>query len=307
LSRPDAAPAELVYLTRAEVAAALPPVAEQIDLAERTYLAMADGTVQLPPKPAVHPRPDAFVHAMPAYLAEQDVVALKWVAGFPENPARGLPYISGLLVVNDAETGLPAAVLDAAEITVARTAAATAACVRRLAPPGWRRAAILGYGEQGERHAEVLTALNPAVEIATYDVREERSTTESPRAAVEGADVVVTAGPIVDEPWSPLTPDWLGERWLCLPIDFDFYASTQLAAAAELLAVDDVAQFESYRDQGHFRDWPRPELSTGAALRLEPAARTLVCNLGVGALDAAFAAVVLERAREQGVGTCLPR
>jgi hypothetical protein len=48
-------------------------------------------------------------------------------------------------------------------------------------------------------------------------------------------------------------------------------------------------------------------ISTGEALRREPVERAVVCNLGVGALDAAFAAVVLERAREQGVGTRLPR
>ena len=61
----------------------------------------------MPPKIGVHPRPDAFLHAMPAYLRELDVVAMKWVSGFPDNPARGLPAISGLIVLNDADTGVP--------------------------------------------------------------------------------------------------------------------------------------------------------------------------------------------------------
>ena len=69
---------------------------------------MAAGSVQLPPKVAVHPRENAFLHAMPSYLADEDVAALKWVAGYPQNKNRGLPYISGLIVVNDAETGFPA-------------------------------------------------------------------------------------------------------------------------------------------------------------------------------------------------------
>ena len=76
---------------------------------------------------------------MPAYLADDDVAALKWVSGYPANKARGLPYISGLIIVNDAETGFPLAVMDAAEITAARTAAASGVCIRRWAPEGWHR------------------------------------------------------------------------------------------------------------------------------------------------------------------------
>jgi ornithine cyclodeaminase/alanine dehydrogenase-like protein (mu-crystallin family) len=297
---------DLLYLTRAEVAALLPPLLEQVDLAERTYRAMAAGRVELPPKPGIHPRADSFLHAMPAYLADDDVAALKWVSGYPANRARGLPYISGLIVVNDAGTGVPEAVLDAAEITAARTAAASGACVRRWAPTGWRRAAILGYGEQGRRHDDVLRALNPDVEVATFDPRADVSTAEGPREAVKGAEVVVTAGPIVDAPEPPLTTDWLGERWLLQPIDFDFYVGPEPVTAADLFAVDDIPQFEYYRASGHFAGWPVPEVSTGEAFERD-GERVVACNLGVGSLDAAFAASVLRRAREEGAGTRLPR
>src|SRR5918992_5496000 len=137
----------LVYLSREEVASLLPDVPEQLALVEATYRAVAAGRVELPPKPGIHPRPDSFIHAMPAYLQDDDVAALKWVAGYPQNKDRGLPYISGLITVNDADTGAPVAVMDAAEITAARTAAATGVCVRRWAPDGWGRAAIVGCGE----------------------------------------------------------------------------------------------------------------------------------------------------------------
>ena len=147
----------LLYLSRAEVAGLLPPVAEQLDLVEATYRAVAAGRVELPPKPGVHPRKDAFIHAMPAYLADDDVVALKWVAGYPENPARGLPYISGLVVLNDAETGLPVAIMDGAEITAARTAAASGVCVRRWAPPGLEHG-----GDRRRRRAGPLPRGAPA-------------------------------------------------------------------------------------------------------------------------------------------------
>jgi ornithine cyclodeaminase/alanine dehydrogenase-like protein (mu-crystallin family) len=305
----------LLYLAREDVAAVLPEVPEQLDLVERTYRAVADGRVELPPKPGVHPRKDSFVHAMPAYLRDEDVVALKWVAGYPGNKERGLPYITGLVVVNDAETGVPVAVMDGAEITAARTAAASGVCIRRFARDGWRVAAILGCGEQGRFHARLLAALNPNVEIRAYDPHPERvaampapsEPAAGPREAVEGADVVVTAGPIVADPSPAIAPGWLGERFLALPIDFDFYFRAETVAAADLFLADDVPQFEYYRGLGHFRGWPEPDASVGERLAADGApARVLCCNLGIGALDAAFANVVVARARERGAGVELP-
>jgi alanine dehydrogenase len=302
----------LLYLRRDEVASLLPPVPEQLDLVEHTYRAVGAGRVELPPKPGVHPRKDSFIHAMPAYLMDDDVAALKWVSGYPANKERGLPYITGLIVVNDAETGLPTAIMDAAEITAARTAAASGVCIRRWAPEGWDVAAILGCGVQGRFHADVIRALNASARIQAYDPHPERVESlgggvmgfAQPAEAVSGADVVVTAGPIVDEPDSPLGPEWLGERWLSLPIDFDLYFSAEAVAAADRFLVDDVAQFEYHRSQGHFRDWPTAEGSVGEALADGRAGTKVVCcNLGVGALDAAFAAHVLAAARERSVGS----
>jgi ornithine cyclodeaminase/alanine dehydrogenase len=289
-------------LDRETVASLLPPVESQIELAGRVYRSLARGDVEMPPKVGVHSRPDAFCHAMPAYLKDLDVVAMKWVSGYPDNPARGLPYISGVIVVNDAATGVPLAVLDAAEITAARTAAASGACVRAFAPEGWSVAAILGCGEQGRYHAQVLRALNPASEIRGYDVVPERAAglcdgvvvMDDVRATVAGTDVVVTAGPIVVDPPSPLDASWVEDDVLLLPIDFDFYVSADGVEGCDLFLVDDVLQYLSYRDHGYFRSWPDPHASVGEALERDLGARRVVCaNLGVGALDAAFAHAVL--------------
>ena len=306
----------LLYLTREEVAGLLPDLPAQLDLVEETYRAVGAGRVELPPKPGIHPRPDSFIHAMPAYLRDDDVAALKWVAGYPANKERGLPYITGLIVLNDPETGVPAAIMDGAEITAARTAAASGVCIRRFAPSGWSRAAVLGAGEQGRFHAEVLRELNPEVAIQAWDPHPDRvlslgdrvEQATGPREAVRGAEVVVTAGPIVENPESLLTSEWLAKRSLGLPIDFDFYFSADAVEAAELFLVDDLNQFEYYRSLGHFQGWPEPQRSVGEALSEESAPDHIVCcNLGIGALDAAFAARVLAAAREQGgAGTELP-
>jgi ornithine cyclodeaminase/alanine dehydrogenase len=306
----------LLYLSRADVVGLLPGVTQQLDLVEHTYRSLAAGRVELPPKPGVHPRKDSFLHAMPAYLRDEDVVALKWVGGYPANKERGLPYITGLVVVNDAETGLPLAIMDGAEITAARTAAASGVCVRRFAPDGWRRAAILGCGEQGRFHATLLRAMNPEVEIRAWDPHPERVERMGELAegaagwedALEGAEVVVTAGPIIEDPEPSIRPEHLGERWLALPIDFDFYFRPETVAAAEVFLADDVGQFEYYRELGHFQGWPAPVGNVGEGLGRDGSPdRALCCNLGIGALDAAFANVVLERARAEGAGTELDR
>ena len=107
----------------------LPPPREAIALVRDAMAALADGSAELPPKPAVHPRSDGFANAMPAYLRDGDLLGLKWVASYPGNAARGLPTVNGLVVLSNPETGMPAAVMGAAALTGARTAAVSGACI----------------------------------------------------------------------------------------------------------------------------------------------------------------------------------
>lgn len=307
---------QLLYLTRSDVASLLPDWHAMIDVVQQTYVAMSHGDVEMPPKPGIHPRKDAFIHAMPAYLANSDVAAMKWVAGYPDNKALGIPYINGLLILNEAATGVPIAVMDCVEITAARTAAASGVCVRRWAPTGWSRVAILGCGEQANYHADMLVALNPSAEIVAYDPNPERAATlrhhstvaTSAADAVVGADIVISAAPIVKEPVPSVFPDVLKTPRLVLPIDFDAVVDRSVIADADLFLTDNVAQFEHYRSLGYFKDWPAPMASVGD--RVETAAtgqRIVCCNLGVGALDAAFAGMIHARALSAGVGISLSR
>jgi alanine dehydrogenase len=306
--------AELTYLSRQVVRTLLPDWPAMVDLAAETYTAMAADQVELPPKPGVHPRADSFIHAMPAYLRGRDVAAIKWVSGYPANPGRGLPYISGLIILNDPETGLPSCVMDASEITAVRTAAGSGACVRRWAPPEWSRAAILGFGEQGRCHLAVLRSLNRGATVSVYDPDPGRTDNAdgvtvcgTAEAAVDGADVVVTAAPIVDAPHPVVGRSWLSDRALLLPIDFDALLCSNVVEGADLFLADDVPQYRYYQGAGHFADWGEPRCSVGQAI-LDGLEGDLVvcCNLGVGALDAMFAHVIHRAAAAAGVGTRLP-
>ena len=92
---PAAGSMPLVHLSEAEVAAALPPPLEAVAMARRALVALADGSAQLPPKPSVHAREGVLANAMPAYLADGDLLGLKWIAAYPSNAELGLPTHAG--------------------------------------------------------------------------------------------------------------------------------------------------------------------------------------------------------------------
>src|SRR5512137_792823 len=108
---------KVLYLSQADVVSVGLTMAEIIAALEAMFREKGEGRVEMPPKPGIHPRPDAFIHAMPAYIPAAGSAGMKWVSGYPQNHARGLPYISGLIILNDAGTGLPAAVMDCTWIT----------------------------------------------------------------------------------------------------------------------------------------------------------------------------------------------
>ncbi|MEO5885765.1 MAG: hypothetical protein ABIQ58_09655, partial [Candidatus Limnocylindrales bacterium] len=176
----------ILYLSGADVRAAMPAMAERLDLAERALIALV-ADAEMPPKIGVHPRPDgAFAHAMPAALrpahdgatTEHDLLGIKWVTGFPANAAAGVAPINALVIVNDAASGLPTAVLDGGPITAQRTAAVSGVVVRRYAPavvgrPA--RAAIIGAGAQGRSHVEMLAHVLPGVALVIHDRHHDRA------------------------------------------------------------------------------------------------------------------------------------
>src|SRR6476646_4185479 len=150
----------LRYLSTADVIAAMPPIEERLELAERTLVALVRDA-ELPAKIGVHPRQDgSFAHAMPAHLrgsaAAADLLGIKWVSGFPENVAIGLPAISAVVVMNDPGTGLPVAILDGGPITAQRTAAVSGVAIGQFGRTTTTRAALIGAGVQGHSHLPVI-------------------------------------------------------------------------------------------------------------------------------------------------------
>ena len=126
--------------------------------------------VENPPKQPIHPMPDAFINAMPGYLSGKRVCGLKWVAGFPSNMAKSLPTITGVMVLNDPETGFPLAFMDATYITAIRTVAVSVVAAEYLCNRDAKVMGLVGCGVQGRYHAVAMKRILP--QIATIKIHD---------------------------------------------------------------------------------------------------------------------------------------
>lgn len=320
---------KILYLSQADVVSVGLGMAEIIQLLEIAFEEKGRGLVEMPPKPGIYPGGgDNFIHAMPAYIPALNSAGLKWVGGFPENSKKGLPYITGLVIINDHETGIPLAVMDCVWITAMRTAAASAVAARRLARPDSTRLGILGCGVQARTHTEALKVLFPVEEVFAYDIHPEASQkfsqeiqakfdlkvtpVQAPRDAVTGCDLVVTAGRILKKPHKTIKRGWLDRGAFASLVDFDSYWEPAAMKEVDKFCTDDLEQFEYYKSVGYFQDAPQVHADLGELVagrkpgRETAQERTIACNLGLAIDDMAVAPSIFHRAVENGVGTWLP-
>ena len=180
------------------VEAAVPPE-RAVDAVRDAFVAYARGEWSMPPKVYVPAYPAGDFRAMPALGG--GYAALKWVTSFPGNPARGLPTVTGLVVLSNASDGSLVAVFDAAAVTAIRTGAAAVLAAETLGA-GSAPAAVVGAGVNGRAAARTFLARGRGVVL--WDLDEERARSAaaqlgagvaaSPEEAL-GADVVVTVTP----------------------------------------------------------------------------------------------------------------
>ncbi len=319
---------QLLYLSKTDVESVGLTMREIIDALEIAFRAKGEGRTEMPPKPSIHPGGgDNFMNAMIAYIPDLKSAGAKWVGGFPNNYKKGLPYISGLLIFNDVETGLPLAVMDCIWITAKRTGAATALSARWLARSGCSVMGMLGCGIQGRSNVEALNVLFPLKRVMAYDVDPEalrRYAAEvssrfdlevvpakTPREAVKGCDIVVTAGPIMKQPHATIQAGWLDPGAFASLIDYDSYWHPEAMQEVDKFCTDDTPQLRLYQQNGYLQNIPDIHADLGELLagkkpgRETPEERTMTANLGNALDDMAVAPLIYRRAVEKGIGVWL--
>jgi alanine dehydrogenase len=182
-----------------DVEAAVSPE-RALEAVRNAFVAYSRGEWSMPPKVYVPAYPAGDFRAMPALGAGH--AALKWVTSFPGNPARGLPTVTGLVLLSDASDGSLVAVLDAAAVTALRTGAAAVLAAETLARADAGVAAVVGAGVNGRAAARTFAELGR--EVMLWDVDEERARNAADELGAQvagsleealGADVVVTVTP----------------------------------------------------------------------------------------------------------------
>ncbi len=198
-------------------------MAEAIDAVQAAYVQLSTGQAIVPLRtPVPVASRQAVTLFMPAYLGSSDALGAKIVSVFPGNPARGLPTIHAVVIVVDAETGRPVALMDGTYLTALRTGAASGVATRLLARPESRVVAIMGAGAQARTQLEAVCTVRAIDKAWVYDPRPEAAAqyvdemrqrgrpfpadvavAGSPAQAVSAADVICTAttstAPVFDD------------------------------------------------------------------------------------------------------------
>ncbi len=186
------------------------PMTEAVEAMKRALAAVSAGEVALPPRTHLAlTDPPGTALVMPAYAGADGRLGVKIVTLVPANRQRGRPMLQGLMVLADARTGSPVAVMDAATLTAIRTGAASGAATDLLARPDAAAAAVFGAGVQGRTQLEAVCTVRGIRRARVFDPDGEAARgfademagrlgipvepAASPAEALAGADVVCTA------------------------------------------------------------------------------------------------------------------
>ena len=298
------------------------PFAVAVNAVERGFRALALGEATLPDPMVVElPAEQAEVHVKGAHLKGARHIVLKVATGFYGNRARGLPSGDGLFLLLDAETGVPALLLEEhGYLTDFRTAAAAALTLKYLAPRDARTALLVGAGALARVTARAMVAQMPLERVTVWNRSPERATAlarelaplvearvaPALESAVRDHRVIVTATasttPLVRATWvaagTHITSVGTGS-----PEKVELEPA--LLARADKLVVDRLSQTERYGNLHHAlaaglvtRERVYAELGELAAGRRpgreRPEEITVADLTGVGVQDAAIAQSVVE-------------
>ncbi len=198
-----------LLLTRSDVAALL-TIDDYIASIERVFKLYGEGKTGAPGILGVH-APNGGFHIKAGMLdLDQSFFAAKINANFPQNATRfGLPLIQGVIVLCNAENGLPLAVMDSIEITIQRTGAATAVAAKYLARKESKSLTVCGCGNQGRISVQAISKVFPIDTVFAFDIDSHRAAefaeevshdfqvivTDDVNGAVSKSDLIVTCTP----------------------------------------------------------------------------------------------------------------
>jgi len=324
-------PTSLLFLSAADVRQALSMPAA-IAAVTDAFRRLSAGEALAPPRLhlALPPR-DRTVLVMPAWLSGSDTLSVKVIALYGDNPSRGIPMVHALVLVLDAETGRPRAVMDGGTLTALRTGAASGAATALLARSEADTVAVIGAGRQGRAQLEAVcavrsirraTVFDPNGDAASVFAAETSAALGIPVTAARSADEAVAAAGIVCTATPSATPVFddaavrsgthINAVGAYTPDRREIPGATvararlavdsRVACLAEagdlLLPLDEglIGSPDTWAELGEIAACSRPGRQSADEL-------TLFKSVGLAVQDAAAAAGALQAAESLGLGT----
>ena len=161
----------MIYLTEEDILQAA-SIGEVVDAIEESMHIYERGDFLMPDRMQIDTGDDTML-LMPCFI--DDYFATKLVTLFPGNPEIGVPVLNGIVCLNDAQTGLPIALLNGPVITALRTAAAAAVSIRYLAPAETNAIGVVGAGVQGFYQAWLASTVSNASDVYIHEAYPERA------------------------------------------------------------------------------------------------------------------------------------
>ena len=324
---------ELLYLSEREERQLNVDINEIIDTLEEVHAARREGRVQMPPKPGLRPVGKAgFLDGYAAYVDGTDYLGIKWLSGYFANPSRGLPFINGLIILNDVSTGVPICVMGCGYVTALRTAGIHGVGLRRLIRPGARNIGVFGCGLQARTHLLAAAAASDRLtDVYCWDISPEQMERyraemaevlpqltfhlcDSGTEAVSAADVLLICAPLLpDGSGRTIRPGLLREGVTIAAVNGDSSFLEEALPEIDRVYVDDNEQYP-VRKQAGMLCAALPENSEELAQLVRgevPGRRTdgeriLITTEGVAINDVSCARILYQHALRDGVGTVLP-
>lgn len=236
---------------------------KSIELVEKVYEAHGHNEVNMPAKITLDtgesndwPPYGGSYNAMPAYIGEDvDISGIKWVWGFNDNYKKGIPYIGGVIILNEARTGEILAIMDGSYITDIRTGASAGVAAKYLARKDAKVAGIIGAGVQGRMNARAIAESCNLDEIKISDIKWEAAVkcaeelnaeldvkvtpVKTNKECCEGSDIIITVT-IADEPLVML--DWVKKGCTVMSLGSFQELDENIPLECNKLVVDSWAQ-----------------------------------------------------------------
>lgn len=201
---------ETLILTHKDIQKLL-SMKDTLKVVEGAFSAQGAGKTQMPPKIYIKLHQyNGDIRAMPAFIETTKACGMKWVSVYPKNKEKGLPTTLATIILNDAKTGFPLAIMDGTYITKMRTGAAGGLAARYLARKDSKIAAMVGCGAQAESQLSALAEYfdislvkvwgNTAKNADDFTcrmkwVKLKMTACKNIKDCVSGADMVVTTTP----------------------------------------------------------------------------------------------------------------